>query len=226
MATRRPNFATVSGTIATAVIDTGTFAISYPTGFSQLSFNAGLAWQTSGHTVVYNGNDKWAYGDPGFTASFGASTITITNEAGYTLAAGTTYIFSFRVSDGSDRRVLSLPLPPLASLAADTLIEIRPGIKGYIEHAEFVVTTAVTTGSKLATLNFEIDTTNVTGGTIALTSANCTPVGATVAAAAITAANRLLPESKLSIEASSITAFSEGGGYVLAYVRPDFEDSY
>lgn len=82
-----------------------------------------------------------------------------------------------------------------------------------------VVETVVTTGSKAATLNLEIGTTNVTGGEVALTSANCTPLGARVAGAAITAANTGAAGDALSVEAASVTAFAEGRVILLVTIQ-------
>ena len=225
MSKRVNKFATVTGVLAAAVADDATFAVSYPTGTSQLSFNAGLAG--SGHYAVFNDNDKWLADDPGIAVSFDASEITITNQTGASLPAGTTYLLHFDMVDGVGRIPLVIPLPPLVGItAADIVTEMRPGIAGYVEHAEFVTTVAATTAAKAATLNLEIDSTNLTGGTIALTSANVTPKGAAVVASAITGNNRLEKTSKLSVEASSVTAFAEGEGFLVVYIRPDVEDEY
>ena len=217
-------FSTVSTILAAAVADDGTFTVAYPSGTSQLSFNAGLAG--SDHVMIVNGNDKWLSADPGFSASFGASEITITNLTGASLAAGSEITLQFNRKDGNGHIPYVIPLPPLATItAADIVTECRPGIDGYIEHAEFVTTIAVTTAAKAADLNLEIDTTNVTGGVLALTSAAATPKGKVIAASAITAANRITRESKLSLEAANVTAFVEGEGYVVVYIRPDPSDA-
>ena len=118
--------------------------------------------------------------------------------------------------------VVSLPIT-LAQItgAGDVLTTWTPGFAGRIVKAAFAVTTVVTTAAKAATLNLEIGTTNLTGGTIALTSANCTPLGAVVAAAAITAGNRFAASDTVSVEASSVTAFAEGAGVLLLTVIRD-----
>jgi hypothetical protein len=94
--------------------------------------------------------------------------------------------------------------------AGDVVTTYTPGFAGTIEKFSACVTTAVTTGSKAATLNLEIGTTNVTGGSLALTSANCTPLGAVVDATAITAANQFIATDSISVEAATVTAFAEG----------------
>lgn len=113
---------------------------------------------------------------------------------------------------------IALPIN-LASIvgAGDVLTAFTPGYKFKILATTFAVTVPATTADKLVTLNLEIGTTNVTGGEVALTSANCTPLGALVAGAAITAANTGAANATISVEAASVTAFSEGAGVL--YIR-------
>jgi hypothetical protein len=100
---------------------------------------------------------------------------------------------------------------PLASMAnGDLLTTFTPGFAGKIVKWWAEVVVPATTADKLATLNLEIGTTNLTGGALALTSANCTPMGNVVAASAITAANEFTETDTISIEAASVTAFAEG----------------
>jgi len=78
-----------------------------------------------------------------------------------------------------------------------------------------IVTKAATTGSKAATLTAKIDGTAVTGATLALTSANCTPIGTVLTGTAtdvLAGGNNIAynPGSKIKITASSVTAFVEG----------------
>jgi hypothetical protein len=99
----------------------------------------------------------------------------------------------------------------LASIAdGDVVTSFVPGFAGKIVGFGVNVSAAVTTGSKATTLNLEIGTTNLTGGVLALTSANMTPLGKTLASTAITAANVFTATDAISIEASSTTAFVEG----------------
>lgn len=99
----------------------------------------------------------------------------------------------------------------LASIAnGDLLTGFTPGFAGKIVGFSAAVTAPATTAAKLSTLNLEIGTTDLTGGSLALTSANMTPLGAVVAATAITAANTFSASDTISIEAASTTAFVEG----------------
>jgi len=100
---------------------------------------------------------------------------------------------------------------PLASLAdGDIITTMTPGFAGVIKKMFSTVTTVASTASKASTLNLEIGTTNVTGGALALTTANCDTLGETNDATAITAANYFGPADTISVEASSTTTFIEG----------------
>lgn len=210
-------FATASLVLASAVADDGTFTVAYPSGTSQLSFNAGL--EASGHYAILNFNDKYENADPGISVSFGSSDITVTNRSGASWAAGTQVDMFFDMVEDDEVVFLSFPIKLSKVSAADVVTDFRPGIAGTIEFVQFVVTDPVTTAAKAATLNLEIGTTDVTGGTVALTSAACTPLGKVIAGAAITGGNTLTRESKLSVEASSVTAFAEGEGVLSIRVR-------
>lgn len=122
-----------------------------------------------------------------------------------------------RTSTGTNTKsVISIPIT-LATItdAVDVLTNFTPGFAGAITSVAFAVTVPVTTAAKATTLNLEIGTTNLTGGVVALTSANCTPLGAVIAGTAITANNTFGATDTISIEASSTTQFSEGAGVLL-----------
>ena len=111
---------------------------------------------------------------------------------------------------------------PLADIAnGDLLTEWVPGFAGTIIEILAVVQKPAATASKAATLNTEIGATDLTGGALALTSANCTPKGAKVAASAITANNAFGATDAVSVEASGVTAFVEGAIWLMiGYTRP------
>lgn len=115
--------------------------------------------------------------------------------------------------------ILSFPIP-LASVAnGDVVTEYTPGFAFEIVDVTWVQGKPVTTGSKLATLNLEIGSTNLTGGVVSLTSAACTPMGAKVAGTAITAGYTGTATDTISVEASAVTAFVEGDGVLLVKIR-------
>lgn len=117
-----------------------------------------------------------------------------------------------RVSSGSSHgnSVLSIPVKLATVANGDLVTTYVPGFAGKIKKLSAVVTAAVTTAAKGATLNLEIGTTNLTGGVLTLTSANCTPLGAVIDATAITAANSFGASDSISVEAASVTTFVEG----------------
>jgi hypothetical protein len=118
---------------------------------------------------------------------------------------------------GGGEVVTTLTFPiTMASIAdGDVVTAFTPGFAGVIKSMHWVQDVAVTTAAKLSTLNVEIGTTDVTGGTIALTSAACTPQGVIIDAAAITAGAAFTASDTISIEASATTTFIEGTGSVV-----------
>jgi len=212
----------VESVLASAVTNTSTFTVGYPTGTTQATFDAGGYKEGSGHVMV-NDLDKWTdttSSGISFT-TFGASDITLTNQTGATLAAGTKVKVWLPIWVGPPVEIM-VPVFAMSGIsAADVVTNIRPGIDGYIVDWQWVQGVPVTTAAKAATLNLEINSTNVTGGTISLTSAACTPLGARIAGTRITAANRITRADTLSVEASSVTAFVEGSGFLLIRIQPD-----
>lgn len=115
-------------------------------------------------------------------------------------AVNSTFVFPVALADITD---------------ADVVTDFIPGFAGTIQKVQFIVGTPVTTASKATTLNVEIETTNVTGGVVALTSANATPLGKVIEGTAVTANNVFTDSEKISIEATSTTAFAEGTGTIV-----------
>jgi hypothetical protein len=108
----------------------------------------------------------------------------------------------------------------MAEIAAgDLMTNYVPGFNGKIEEVYWVQMKAVTTAAKLASINLEIGTTDLTGGVVALTSALCTPQGVKVAGSAVTANNVFTATDAISIEASAVTAFVEGSGWLILKLR-------
>lgn len=115
--------------------------------------------------------------------------------------------------------VVSIPIKLAKVANGDVLTNYTPGFAGKITRVAFAITDPATTASKATTLNLEIGTTNLTGGVIALTSANSTPLGAVIAGTSITGANTFTASSTISVEASSTTAFAEGEGVLLITIE-------
>jgi hypothetical protein len=121
-------------------------------------------------------------------------------------------IVVFNAAEAEKITILAVPIT-LSKLAnGDIVTTFTPGFNGRVKDMKFIVHDPVTTAAKLSTLNAEIGTTNITGGTVALTSAACTPLGKVISAEAITAGAGFKSSDTISIEAASTTAFVEGTG--------------
>lgn len=125
-------------------------------------------------------------------------------------------------SDASSNaeKILSFPID-LASITAGQVIGalVLP-FSGKIKSTQFLVNKPATTGAKLATLQPRLTPSGgsaaaVTGGALALTSANCTPMGAIVAGSAVTAGNSFNAGDSLDVQGSAVTAFVEGNGTLI-----------
>lgn len=121
--------ASATVTLATAVAADATFTLSYPTGSSQASLTG-----SAGGKLVVNGDQVYAEGSSGFTVSYGASTITVTNKTGASLAAGSVLLLSFGRNDASGRYGPTILVPGPTALtdstggtASDTLAAITAG---------------------------------------------------------------------------------------------------
>jgi hypothetical protein len=108
----------------------------------------------------------------------------------------------------------------LADISAATMISLfLPGFRGVIKKLSATVLKAATTGAKAATLTPRVNATTPTGGSLALTSANMTPIGAVVDSTAVTAGGDFGPTDTLSLVAAGVTAFAEGRASIAIHVE-------
>jgi len=120
-------------------------------------------------------------------------------------------------SNVGNGRIVPLAFPFLnASLAnGDIVVDYVVPFPFKLVELKSVCTAAVTTGSKAATITPKIDGVAVTGCSLAMTSANQTPIGAVLSSTAtdvLAGGNNIAyaAGSKLKLTASSVTAFAEG----------------
>lgn len=208
-------------TLAADVTNGSTFTCGYPSGFVQGDFTAGME-PLNGSFVIVNSNDKYkedVSSATGVAFSFGASLVTITNNTGATIKAGATIDVWLDQVDGNSSETFAFPLDLASITAADIVAAFRPGVDGIIENVEIIVNKPATTGSKLATLTPKVSAVAVTGGVVALTSANMTPMGARVAGSQVTAGGAIKKSDSLSITASAVTAFVEGSATLMVRIR-------
>lgn len=108
----------------------------------------------------------------------------------------------------------TVPLSTLADGNIRTAYPLRG--KGLCKIVDFfaMVSVVTTDTAAAATLNLEIDGTNVTGGVITLGDADTAPspdtLGGKFAGTAITAANTFVDSASLDVEAASVTAYTDG----------------
>lgn len=84
----------VQGVIGADVLNAGTFTVNYPDGT-----NAGTFYGALGHSMLVNG--KLLAAPKQFAVAFGASNITITNNSGATIPAGSYYLELEQAGDGA-----------------------------------------------------------------------------------------------------------------------------
>lgn len=103
--------------------------------------------------------------------------------------------------------------------AADLLTGYTPGYRFALLGVAAAVEKPASTAAKAATLTPKISGVAVTGGVLALTSANMTPQGAVLNGTAVTGANVGSATSTISITGSAVTAFVEGSAWIMLKVQ-------
>jgi hypothetical protein len=111
--------------------------------------------------------------------------------------------------------IVTLPLdfPTLAN--GGQQFQFTPGFAGRIKSIQVAVRKPVTTAAKSANITAQVGGISVTGGLIALTSANATPAGASVPGTAITAGGSFTAAQTIGVIISGVTTFVEGDGSVI-----------
>ncbi len=146
---------------------------------------------------------------------FGAIPASITDNSGgaatSAIAAGVgIYTLAFFVN-----------LVDIATTATTVMNNYVIGHAFKIINVAFVVEKAGTGAGAAATINTAINSSIVTGGTVALTLANTTPAGAILPAvqAPTTAANTGNAAAALGITTTSVTAFTAGSGWIVLRIQ-------
>lgn len=117
--------------------------------------------------------------------------------------------------------VVIIPISSLAGLINAQVRKVALPFNFVVQSALCRADNPPTTAAKLATLTLQINGVAMTGGVMALTTANMTPAGTAVAATAITGANGSTAVGQtLEIAVSGVTAFVEGDAHVEVTVLP------
>lgn len=107
----------------------------------------------------------------------------------------------------------------LADIANGAIVSLfLPGFRGTIKKLSATVLKVVTTGAKLATITPRVNATTPTGGSLALTSANMTPLGNYVDSTAVSAGGAFGPTDTVGLVASAVTTFIEGRASIAIHV--------
>lgn len=121
------------------------------------------------------------------------------------------------ISSKSTYRTLVFYIDATAIQNGDLLTNYAFGYGFRILNFDVRCASPVTTGGKAATLNLEIGVTDLTGGVVSLTGTYAQ--GAAIAGSAITANNEGTASDTFSIEASAVTAFTEGAFWLILKVE-------
>ena len=106
-------------------------------------------------------------------------------------------------------------------VTGDVVTTFIPGFVGSIQKLFWVQKKAEATGGKSATLYATINSVNVVGGLVTLTSATLTPMGKMIAGTAVTGSNVFDKDDTISIKSTVTVAFADSGGtlYIVCGVR-------
>lgn len=110
----------------------------------------------------------------------------------------------------------------LTALANGNIMAFKPGFRGCIERAEFIVSKAGTGAGANAAIQPRITPSGgaaaaVTGGLVTVTLANTT-VGANVAGTTVTALNQFGEQDTIDFNVSGVTVFTAGNGTLVVYL--------
>lgn len=131
-----PSLGTSKVTLASQVANAGTFTMPYPTGLNQAALLG-----TTGGRVAVGDNDIYPQAPSGagtFAFSFGASDITVTNNTGVALPAGSVITASFGRSEQSGRYesgVQITPIPQTLTTSVGTASTTIPDVGGAFTQA-------------------------------------------------------------------------------------------
>ncbi|MER9685907.1 hypothetical protein [Mesorhizobium sp. M0139] len=192
-----------------AVATSGTMTFTYPTG------NASRYSRGSEVLIASGLMDTLTVGAGKFSLVYGASSVVVTYLGSTSIPAGSKVVLHLPLAEKVGVSLLAINLNLADIATGDLITNYVPGFAFRIIGIDWRTIKPATTAAKLATLNLEIGTTDLTGGLVALTSANCTPAGAAVAGTDITGAFTGTATDSISLEASAVTAFVEGNGVLV-----------
>lgn len=159
-----------------------------------------------------------------YTQTYATAARTVASATAAALTDSTTGTTTTTLAAGVGVYDMVIPSPAnlstLSTGGVDVVTGFIPGHKFKILSYEFITTVAGTGASASLVFNFEIGTTNLTGGALTLLLADTDTIGKRTAATAITAANTGTSTDTVSLEvAGSGTAFTAGAGFFVVKVQ-------
>jgi hypothetical protein len=148
------------------------------------------------------------------TAGSGA-VVAIAEDSGAVGEIHSVFLLTHTASGANTKGVMSIPVVLPAVTAGMTVASFVPGFVGAITKVQMLVTNPATTALKLFTLSPFINAVAVTGGVLALTSANMAPLGNNVQGTAVTATNAFIATDSIIFKSTAVTAFAEGEGLLI-----------
>lgn len=219
-------FDVMTATVGTALATNGTITFTYPTKSPARAAASYVSGSGAKLVAAQGFEGNFLQQALGFSLSYGATTVTLTYLGLTTIPVGTQLLLQAPLANGylSDLAGVGVMQYPfytaLADItAADLISTLKPGFNGAILGIHAIVDKPATTASKLATLTPKVNSTAVTGGALALTSANMTPQGGKVDGAAITALNTFGATDTIGIVGSAVTAFVEGNAWIILDIQ-------
>lgn len=152
----------------------------------------------------------------------GASTVGVEDAATLLAAANVEAALTEIVKKANAALGSPVCVPVILSKHSNGSIAARftPGFAGKLRKITASVVDPATTADKGATFTPAVGGAAVTGGALALTSANTATLGAKVDGSAITAGNAFTAADEITIVASSVTAFVEGQVLIYLFLDP------
>ena len=141
------SYDTISHTLAADVADAGTWTVGYPTGRSAGSYSLGWTHRVRSNTYGTLFGYVPTVGSQKVSFSFGASSITITNNSGVTLLAGTQLYIQLDRAGGN----FDAPVANPAKMAMVGLFEVSLGSPIAASANSIVLSQSCTASSGLAT---------------------------------------------------------------------------
>lgn len=136
--------------------------------------------------------------------------IAVAKEGGVVGEIHTVYLVTRTSSGANTKMIVSIPIYLKNITTGDILTTYTPSFAGTITKVSVAVVEPTTDVDADATINLEIDTTDLTGGVVTIDDANMATLGTVVDGTAITGNNVFTASDTISVEGVLTNAFDDG----------------